>query len=301
MHSLLTKRNQPLGFDFRPAPEYTQLPAQLCSRLLRAQSKLCKLGARLDFANSLIVNGLDQVGEEPLFHRLRHRLSDAFVEKNDAEGRDILAVMKLQLEERQNAWRREQTASEAIARASAGTFVRRDPKKWLELLLHTQSEILGTRGQLRREFVRLGVDAKGNYWGFPPPQVLPQLIGELGCAVQQAYQEAPLYAAVVALSGVNAIHPFVDGNGRASRAIFSAVLSEAKLLQYGAYLPLKHIYFVSKFGFELRLREAILLGDYVPIVTYFCDVVDVLEEFVSLQIVVEREITCSPKVELVLT
>lgn len=80
---------------------------------------------------------------------------------------------------------------------------------------------------------------------------------------------SPLLAAIVmSLAVVNA-HPFPDGNGRLSRCVFHLMLW-LHGLPFDVHVPIYEAMHWSRGGYEIRLRQAELHGDWNPIVSYYC-------------------------------
>jgi hypothetical protein len=261
------------GASFQSAPKFALLPVTLQSRLT-AKRPILNYGADgLDNA----LQSIRSIDVNLLTSRLMHRLSDAFVRKQFSEGRDIVSAATEQLTDVSRALA-ERAACAAAVSGLKHFWGSRDSQDLCDLLIEACSTASNKRAQFRTASVKLGSDTAGNFWVFPPPIAVKSLVVQLGQDVGVAYQQSPLYAAIIALVGINAIHPFMDGNGRTSRVVFNAVLRTGLVIPDRAYIPLKHIYFIAKFGFELRLREAILLGDYGPVITFFCDVMDLIEE-----------------------
>jgi hypothetical protein len=261
------------GASFQSAPKFGLLPASLRSRLTDRRLILnCDANGWDDALQTI-----SSIDANLMTSRLVHRLSDAFVRKQLSEGRDIVSATTEQLADTSRAMA-EKTACAAAAPGLECFLGSRSSKDWCGLLIAACSVASNESAQFRTASVKLGSDTAGNFWSFPPPIAVNGLLVSLGQHVGTAYQQSPLYAAIIALVGINAIHPFMDGNGRTSRVVFNAVLRTGLVIPDRAYIPLKHIYFIAKFGFELRLREAILLGDYNPVTTFFCDVMDLIEE-----------------------
>jgi hypothetical protein len=208
---------------------------------------------------------------------LSHRLSDAFVEKQISEGRDIVHAMQADLHDAKRL-SMEVFASDAAQLAISDFVSNRKSEVFRPLLEKMCTNVIGAPTVIRTSGVQLGADASGARWVFPAPRAIRPLMNRLANEVLEAFSQSPLFAAVIALVGVNAIHPFADGNGRTSRALFNSLLRSGGRLPSKSYIPLKHIYFIAKFGFEIRLREAILLNNYLPILNFFCDVIDLTGE-----------------------
>ena len=87
---------------------------------------------------------------------------------------------------------------------------------------------------------------------------------------QHALSEAAQILALV----VNA-HAFGDGNGRLSRLLFNFVLRQQGTLPHSAYVPVFAGCRAAGGGYEIRLRQAELHGNYSPLVTFFARMIAV--------------------------
>ena len=72
---------------------------------------------------------------------------------------------------------------------------------------------------------------------------------------------------------INNAHAFTDGNGRLGRALFNYCLHRSGM-PHGTYLPLKTISILSQGGYEVRLRQAELQGEWEGVLAYHCAVVE---------------------------
>ena len=72
----------------------------------------------------------------------------------------------------------------------------------------------------------------------PPPEIVPDLMGELVAFTNShPYHTDPIVAASIASFGFVFIHPFMDGNGRLSRFLFHHALCQSGKLEKGLLLP----------------------------------------------------------------
>jgi hypothetical protein len=265
-----------LGAKLPVPPRFADLPHDLRIRLASCQFAIL----RIDTHNTALLalcGDVQALRDAPAAKPLSHRLSDAFVEKQISEGRDIVEVMQSELHDAKRL-SMEVFASDAAQLAISDFVYRRKSEAFSVLLEKMCTNVIGTPTVIRTSGVQLGADASGARWVFPAPRAIRPLMNRLANEVLEAFSQSPLFAAVIALVGVNAIHPFTDGNGRTSRALFNSLLRSGGLLPSKSYIPLKHIYFIAKFGFEIRLREAILLNNYLPILNFFCDAMDLTGE-----------------------
>ncbi len=98
--------------------------------------------------------------------------------------------------------------------------------------------------------------------------------GGLGSGVLQA---------VRALVLVNNAHPFPDGNGRLGRALFNYYLHLSGMSRE-CFIPLKWLSVLSRGGYEIRLREAELLGRWDGIVSYHCTAIAISASLAHLDV-----------------
>jgi Fic family protein len=204
---------------------------------------------------------------------LHHPLSRHFVEKHKREDREIGAATNAAL----NSAARIAAEEGALlgTREKVLHAVRSpDAEAFLTTLLDFAIAALGGQTKFRRGTVSLGADEAGVYWAFPPAEKVEALLWQLHCDIKAAQLDSPFYAAIIGLVNLNCIHPFMDGNGRTSRILFNALLINGGLIEEKSFIPCKHIYALSNYGYEIRLRQLILKNDWVPVVEYFTDVID---------------------------
>ena len=78
-----------------------------------------------------------------------------------------------------------------------------------------------------------GIEIKGSKHHPPPAHLVPELVEDLCEYVNSNWSRSPLHLASYILWRLNWIHPFVDGNGRTSRAVSFLVLC----IRLGYLLP----------------------------------------------------------------
>jgi len=78
-----------------------------------------------------------------------------------------------------------------------------------------------------------GIEIKGSKHQPPPAHLVPELVEDLCEYVNSQWARSPLHLASYLLWRLNWIHPFVDGNGRTSRAVSFLVLC----IRLGYLLP----------------------------------------------------------------
>lgn len=128
--------------------------------------------------------------------------------------------------------------------------------------------------QFRRAPIGLKPDADGTLVRFGDWVDVPDRLEELFLQ----YRESGLPTSMKAISAMVVllnIHPFLDGNGRCSRALFNAIVESASGAP-GSYVPLRAALDASDGGFEIRLREAETNGNWAPLIGYFTTVFSVM-------------------------
>jgi Fic/DOC family len=105
------------------------------------------------------------------------------------------------------------------------------------------------------------------------PNVTARIL-KLNRMVYGAGDQHNLFVATKVLVGFLNCHPFMDGNGRCARVLFSFILSKY-LPNNNIYLPLYEAIMRSSGGFLIRLRQAVRRDAWDAIMLYFCDCVDI--------------------------
>lgn len=72
---------------------------------------------------------------------------------------------------------------------------------------------------------------------------------------------------MLALVGISNCHPLYDGNGRTSRIIANAMMNDPAEAP-AFYLPIKEIAAFSRGGYLLRVRQAELRDEWLPLANF---------------------------------
>lgn len=152
-----------------------------------------------------------------------------------------------------------------------------DPKDFL-LAIRRACAVLCAQDdvQFRRAPVGLEPDADGALVRFGDWMDVPDRLEQLFLQ----YRESSLPLLMKAISSMAVllnIHPFADGNGRCSRALFN-VIAESMSGTPDSYIPLRAALEASDGGFEIRLREAETNGNWAPLVGYFTTIFSVMSK-----------------------
>lgn len=77
------------------------------------------------------------------------------------------------------------------------------------------------------------IEIRGSKHQPPPPHLVPELIEHMCDYVNENWKQSPIHLSAYTMWRMNWIHPFVDGNGRTSRALSYLVLC----VRLGSRLP----------------------------------------------------------------
>lgn len=87
-------------------------------------------------------------------------------------------------------------------------------------------------------------------------------------------RERALFDAAAVLMLVTNAHPYRDGNGRLGRLLFNLCLRRSGLPDH-SYVAVSEIANRSRGGYEIRLRQAEVLGEWEPYLAFMADLVDI--------------------------
>lgn len=131
----------------------------------------------------------------------------------------------------------------------------------------------GEIGGIRSTPISSTPDAEGRSTAFSPPTALIGEIGALCRLVNAPFHADPLVEAIVLFACTLEVHPFGDGNGRLSRAMFHAVLA-ARGIAPAPPLPLGPALYANAgrlVGEARRLRAS---GEWRPFVQFMLELAE---------------------------
>jgi Fic family protein len=101
-----------------------------------------------------------------------------------------------------------------------------------------------TAGELRTNIVLVGGDEVGGVHQGAPWKRLPDLMARYVAFVDSPELRSlpPVIQALLAHFFLDTIHPFVDGNGRTSRLVAAAILSQHGYNLHGTYALIRYFY-----------------------------------------------------------
>lgn len=126
-----------------------------------------------------------------------------------------------------------------------------------------------TPGELRRSHVWIG-GPRPSLARFvpPPPDRVPDLMGDLEEFFHAESNLPPLVKSGLAHVQFETIHPYLDGNGRAGRALIALLLSEAGVLR-SPLLYLSRYFLAHQWEYYDRLNAVRVSGDWEGWMRFF--------------------------------
>lgn len=130
------------------------------------------------------------------------------------------------------------------------------------------------KGVLRSSEVSLRKDKRGTEILFPEAKQsrerLVEIINHINSLNGYDFKEVVLIYVLILNS-----HAFTDGNGRLARIIFNTLLKR----QLKHYLPIYEIKHFSNGGYEIRLRQAEIFNDWMPLFLYFVNSIQFCNQY----------------------
>ncbi|OGK10866.1 hypothetical protein A2767_01455 [Candidatus Roizmanbacteria bacterium RIFCSPHIGHO2_01_FULL_35_10] len=126
-------------------------------------------------------------------------------------------------------------------------------------------------GEFRRNIVYIakpGAPVEEAKFIPPPPTLIPELFSNLERYINSDAEHDSLVQIAVAHYQFEAIHPFMDGNGRIGRLIISLFLFDKKLLSY-PYLYLSEYFEINREEYYQLLRNVSLKNEWFNWILFF--------------------------------
>jgi Fic/DOC family len=121
--------------------------------------------------------------------------------------------------------------------------------------------------KLRTRSIATEPDPAGRHVVFIRPEAIAGQLDQLDFFLQSSKHASPAFRAIVALVMITNCHPFSDGNGRAARIFCNTLLDENTPLGR-FYLPIREIAIFSRGGYIIRVRQAEIHGNWLPIADF---------------------------------
>jgi Fic/DOC family len=239
--------------------------------------------ARLDLASTATAALLDQLRCPAGSHRMEladlpsywrplwHEFSECAMKnsahtqfRSDRTAEEIQVTTKVQ-----------QLLADALICDEASQFVAAVELvgKWIDF---------GGRG-FKRVQSSLKPDTRNVVVRFPCAESVEPQLRHLHWFIRNYGSQQPVFVSLVAMTVLVNCHPFFDGNGRASRVLFNALLRNAGLLGGGCF-PLYEFFWRCGCGWEIRLRHTEFTNDWRPLCNFICDVLRIGRLLAPLQI-----------------
>lgn len=179
---------------------------------------------------------------------LEHELSDYMAEANTeafGDGRS-----KLEFETLANS-----------DLPSAGSIV--DFEGFCKVLKYIKQATSPPPSGFRARSIATARDRNGSYVVYPSPTYVLSQLGVIYEHWKRYRVIEPGFAAVVAMTALTNLHPFIDGNGRIARIVFNWTLNPSRANP--VYLPIYELSALSRCGYLVRLRQAQYHSEWGPL------------------------------------
>jgi hypothetical protein len=190
---------------------------------------------------------------------LRHELSDWMAPFTSGESQDGRSLFELK----------------ALRSSGLGTVaevISGGPGRFSRALREMHCVLLAGGGEFRRGPIASMPDKKGIGILYPPVESIHPQLDRLARYWASHVAHNRSLAAIVAMTGLMNLHPFVDGNGRVARLLFHWTLNIGR--ETPIYLPLYELSALSRCGYLVRLRQAQYHGEWEPLVGFIVMVAD---------------------------
>lgn len=133
-----------------------------------------------------------------------------------------------------------------------------------ETLLRMHRAFLSGPSNFRSQPISSMADRSGDSVFYPRSSTIVPQLARIHAHWQRYVYIEPGFAAVVAMTALVNLHPFIDGNGRVARLFFNWTINAGR--RSPVYLPIYELSALSQCGFLIRLRQAQYYGEWLPLV-----------------------------------
>lgn len=204
---------------------------------------------------------------------LYHRLSDEMI--GDKPRLNILRHSPLN-----------ELKTARMVQPSFNAAVKGNPDKFLELLKFIHINLCSTNNNFRSCRTVSGRDAwlsENGYIEYLDCNRIKPALFKLWNFFVNNFQNnnhvSGFINSIVLYTSILSIHPFSDGNGRVARTILSCSMSHT--FSKNLFIPEANLSTISRAGFLLAKREAHILGNWIPIIKLYYNVVVLLNNLRS--------------------
>lgn len=147
-----------------------------------------------------------------------------------------------------------------------------------KFICHAGSLIKSREVKIRERNIRTVPDDSGNYTVFIEVNYLGKALEDLRFFIKENKNTHPLFTAIVANVMFTHCHPLPDANGRLSRVLFNLILGR----DHKNFIPLTEFCHHTRSDYIISLRESFFFSEWDAIFKYFCTVINLLSQQLSL-------------------
>lgn len=150
------------------------------------------------------------------------------------------------------------------------------PQTFIEDVSAAHRALEPNGGAFRRRGVQIVAEGMDATTHFPSWKECSALLESLALCISQTIHDLPTVAAMTAYAGIIHAHPFTDGNGRVARAMYNNVLLSAGIRHF---VPISLVASLTGGSFVLKIRRALLGGDWDGLQRFFLDAAKISERW----------------------